>query len=1155
MSDSASARKTAPRKVAVPPGPSPERSQREASDPKSSVWVAASAGSGKTTVLTSRVMRLLLDGVSPQRILCLTFTRAAAAEMANRVTARLSLWATCNDAKLGEDIADFQGAPPKQQQLTMARRLFARVLACPGGMRIRTIHAFCQELLGRFPVEAGLPPHFAVIDETDANSLMDEVLRDRLKHWQTAPESAAGRALRHLAQELGEHGFMPAMRGILRSRAKLDAALAESGGIEPLIARMRVLLALEPGDTEESIVRAATDFAVLPREDVKQAAIWLQQGTKKYQPRGANILAWLTLSHNERSAAFESYWRCFLTKDEAPFADFGDKKLLDTYPDLERMLAREATRLQSVLERLEAARIAETGAEVLRLGNELAEAVARRKASQAALDYDDLIIRADKLLHRPGIAPWVLYKLDGGLDHILVDEAQDTSRAQWSIVEALADEFFAGTTSHNNAHRTLFVVGDEKQSIFSFQNADPEAFAEMRATFSQRLEDAKSELRPVPMHTSFRSAPTILKAVDHVFAAASARAGVTSGEIHHFPARRRADEPEKIGRVEVWPLLAAAPKEAASDGVWTLPLDYEDEHDPQAELAHRIAAKIGDWLATHEALPGMERPIRPGDILILLRNRGRFADLMVRALKKIGVPVTGVDRMHLVRQLPVMDLLALVRFMLLPEDDLNLATVLRGPLLGCSEEQLMTLAIGREGSLWQSLAAKAQSGGEFAKAANYLARWLKEADFTTPFTLLAQLLNEPCPGNAVSGRKALWARLGPDALDPIEELLNAAQDFSARHAPSLEAFVHWITAADKVIKRELDPGGGEVRIMTVHGAKGLEAPIVFLPDTTGTPRAQDVDNLLWSDDGIPLYLPRKPKTGAALHLWAAARQKQMEEYRRLLYVALTRAANRLYIGGWEQPKQHANPSECWHGLIESGLRELHEPSALTSEDNPQPIIAFADPILREIKSRMARETPAVKIILPLWARQAAKAEPGLLDVFAPSHWEAPGAAAPDSAYARGRIIHRLLQSLPGVAAAERDAAATRFLANPRHGLTPQQQDEIRAEVMGLFRPEYAPLFGPESRAEVPLTGHIDGHAVAGQVDRLCLVGDEVWIVDYKSSRPPPANAEGIPPAYLRQMEAYRLALQDIYPGKAVRCFLLWTYKAYLMPVPDKLLSR
>jgi ATP-dependent helicase/nuclease subunit A len=1141
----------------------PDATQRRASDPAASVWVGASAGSGKTTILTSRVMRLLLAGVAPERILCLTFTRAAAAEMAIRVTRGLSYWATCEDDALREALDKLQGHAPEAGQLTEARRLFARLLSCPGGMRIRTIHAFCQEMLRRFPIEANLPPHFALIEEDNARALQEDVQADLLRAASSAPEKSLGRALYRLVRDLGERGFGDAMRGILAGRARFQNAIAHAGSLDALIAEMRAALELAPEDTEENLCRAAVDDRRLPK-DILPAARHLTEGSKMFAVRGQAMLAWLELPSDTRPQAFDDYCDFFFTEKGEFYEKFADKELLKKYPDLDKTLRREAARLLSLRARIETARIADGSAAMLTLGEELLHRYETRKTAQALLDYDDLVIRAEELLRRPGIAPWVLFKLDGGLDHILVDEAQDTSRAQWNIVKALAEEFFAGRGAREERDRTLFVVGDEKQSIFSFQHADPAAFASMRDYFARRITEAEKPYLEVPLHVSFRSAPAILRAVDTVFTDPRARQGVSLEATEHHP-----HHGEKIGRVEVWPLIEPEKDKAAGEA-WALPLDYEKERDPEAELAALIAARIANWRAKKERLPGKSRAIRPGDIMILLRRRGRFADLMVRALKERKVPVTGVDRMQLVKQLAVMDLLALVQFALLPEDDLTLATVLRGPLLGLSEEQLMVLAIGRKGTLWQSLATKAARDPVLKAARDYLARWLASADFLTPFSMLAHVLNEACPARKTSGRQALWARLGPDALDPIDELLNTAQEFGRMHAPSLQAFLHWLFASEAEIKRELEKDGGaknegQVRIMTVHAAKGLEAPIVFLPDAAGTPRAQDVPKFLWDEaKGVPLYVPRKPGAGLARRLWENARQKQMEEYRRLLYVALTRAADQLYIAGCKSTRgEGENASESWYALIENALRPLHEPFAVKDEE-PAPVIAFAD---RELfvpgeATSLEKEIPA-PAKLPLWARRKAPSEPAAPKTVAPSRIglsaedrsPEPPSAPPDQRYARGRIIHRLLESLPEMEDARREDAARRFLANPQHRLAKKEQAEIAKEVLDLLRdPKYAPLFASGSRAEVPLVGRVGKDEIAGQVDRLCVREDGVWIVDYKSNRPPPAHVKDVPIAYKRQLAAYRAVLRKIYPQKPIRCFLLWTYAPKLMEIPARFLD-
>jgi len=1134
--------------LSLPPDLMPDLVQRQASDPGTSAWVNASAGSGKTTVLTNRVTRLLLEGVAPEKILCLTFTRAGAAEMANRVTRQLANWATCSDDDLRKDLDALQGVSPTPEQLPAARRLFARVLGCAGGIRIRTIHAFCQEILRRFPIEADLSPHFAVIEEGEASALQERVLKELLHDAAAAPAESSHQALAHLVQNLGEAGFAEAVRGILAERARLTESVTRAGGLQNLIGALRSELALGSSETVDGIVALASDPALHPHEALNAAAQALLKGLETCHEFGAGILKYLTMPTQQRKTAFIEYKNLFFTEAGTLRKKLTDKKTVAALPEAEEILLREGARLQKVAELLELVQLAENTEAILVFGDALIQRYEDKKAAQAVLDYDDLIIRTDRLLRRPGLAPWILYKLDGGLDHILVDEAQDTSRAQWRIVAALADEFFAGSAARAEKSRTLFVVGDEKQSIFSFQRADPEAFAEMRSYFQQRIGAAKKKYGEMPMHASFRSAPAILQAVDHVFISDRARSGVSVEPVVH-----RAFKTDKKGRVEVWPLMPAPEKEGDERGAWVLPLGYETEQDTQVELARSIANKIRGWLSRGDCLPGTTSAITAGVIMILLRRRGRFADLMVRALKATEVPVTGVDRMLLITQLPVMDLLALMQFALLPEDDLNLAVVLRGPLVGLGEEQLMELAIGRKDSLWHSLIGKASHRPDYQAVHAYLAVWLNQADFLSPFAMLMRFLNETCPANAVSGRRAIWSRLGPDALDPIDELLNVAQSFSQRHAPSLQAFLHWLMATETEIKREMDRGGGQVRIMTVHAAKGLEAPIVFLPDTASVPRTQDVPRFLWSEHGTPFYTVRKPSFGLPLNLWNHARRKQLEEYRRLLYVALTRAANELYVCGWESAKNDANADESWYNLILGALKPLHDAQKVHDVE-PRPRIAFADDDMGGIEKKMVTGRTVEKIRLPQWALQPAAIQ-GRAPTIAPSRIGAPATATPDAHFVRGRIIHRLLQSLPDLSRAQQENATSRFLANPQHGLTTEEQDNIKAEVLSVLRhPKYRLLFGSGSRAEVQLAGQVGGHFISGRLDRLCVREDGVWIVDYKTNRPPPERPEDVPEPYRLQLAQYRAVLQKIYPKKPIFCYLLWTYGGRLMEIPAHLLA-
>jgi ATP-dependent helicase/nuclease subunit A len=1147
--------------------------QRPAADPAASVWVGASAGTGKTKVLTDRVLSLMLHGTAPSRILCLTFTKAAAAEMANRLAGRLARWAVIRDADLGDELFDILGRRADPDMQARARELFARVLDAPGGMKIQTIHAFCQSLLARFPLEAGIAPHFQVLDERSAAEMLREAREAAL-----ADPALAG-DVSEVSVHAQEQSLAELLAELVRERGRIARLMAN--GFDAAEAAIYQVLGVDIEDTRDALLEAACRDSSFDLKGLQLSAQSMNDnGTKTDRLHGSKIASWLE-APDRRIEKFDEYIGAFFTEDGkgSRFKTLVYKSALDAAPGIDQVLDAEATRLIALREKLNSLTVARATAALLRLGQAVLDTYAKQKEARALLDYDDLIFGARDLLAREGAASWVLFKLDGGLDHILIDEAQDTNPEQWEVVERISAEFFSGEGAREGP-RTVFAVGDAKQSIYSFQRADPAAFTRMREFFSLRVRDAGQAWAKIDLAHSFRSSAAILLAVDAVFGQETAHDGLLFEEaaISH-----RAVRLGQAGLVELWPPAPADPEEEPAP--WAAPVSRQGAMPARARLARTIARKIWDWTrAPGEGgknadswLDAKGRRIRPGDILVLVRRRNAFVEELVRELKRLDVPVAGVDRMVLPDQLAAMDLAALGRFLLLPEDDLTLAVVLKGPLVGLSEEQLFDLAYDRgKKSLWQALAAKAEADTAYRTAHAQLSDLLARADFEAPHELFAEVLTRDWGG--ASGRARLLARLGPDANDPIDEFVSLALAYEREHAPSLQGFLHWLEAGRQEVKRDMELGQDAVRVMTVHGAKGLQAPVVILPDTMQTP--QPKQNLLWLDEdgdgqsaGLVLWPLRTSLDGpAAASSRAAHRAAQEREYRRLLYVALTRAEDRLYVCGWSM--QRAAPEGCWYKLVETALAGVAEPVEFTlgapeagGWSGPGWRLHQAQKAAPDKEQLDAESAGGATPDLPDWARRPPPPESAPPRPLAPSRpaQAEPAALSPlggdnGQRFQRGRLIHRLLQSLPDLVPDRRQTAATRFLAGAAPNLSEAARAEILEATLGVLNhADFAEVFGPDSAAEVPLVGVVDSaegpQVISGQVDRLCVSDNHVLIVDYKTNRPASADEDHVSVLYIRQLAAYRAVLTKIYPQRRIRCALLWTDGPRLMQLSDALLDR
>jgi len=1133
--------------------------QRKASHPGAHVWVAASAGTGKTHVLTARVLRLLLEGVDPERLLCLTFTRAAAAEMAQRLRRRLGEWTRLEDRALDAAIFAACGARADHRMRARARSLFADVLVLADGMPIMTIHAFCQSLLGRFPLEAGLSPHFSVIEEAQAHELL-VAARDRVIVEARSP--AAGRvteALSAIAMEVNEQGFDGLLGELISRRDHLRRLLETYGGVDGVITVLGRSLGLDPADSEAGVIESACTDA--PVDALRGLLDAFETRGGKHEQAAAPVLAeFCAAPGHARRALWEQYLDVFLTRDRTPRSPrgFPTKAICEACPDAPEILAAEIERIGAVQEKLQLVRVRRFTEAALMVGARISAFYEEEKRREGVLDYDDLIAHTRRLLERSDIAPWILYKLDAGIDHVLVDEAQDTNADQWAIIEALTADFFAGESAREGP-RTVFAVGDVKQSIFRFQGAEPREFVYARGRTAVRAEAAAMGFESITLDRSFRSSEAVLRLVDAVFEDPEVSQGLMLEEtaISH-----RAHRSLDAGEVELWPLEKGP--EAQEIEPWSPPLEQMPADTAESRLAVRVAERIYRMLAGGERLESQDRPIRPGDILVLVRRRTAFMDDLLKRLKALDVPVAGTDRMVVTDQLAVQDLMAAARFALLPEDDLTLAALLKGPFIGLSEEELFELALNRgDTSLWDSLKAHAaEKTDNLAPALRLLEGLRSVADMVPPFEFFSRLLTD------LDGRRALIGRLGGEVADPLDEFLHLAQDFEREHPPSLEGFLHWIGSGRAEIKRDMEQGRNEVRLMTVHGAKGLEAPIVVLPDTNQTP--QRGGGLLEIAPAAPTARPELPLlvwrgNSKATEVGPLAQARQMsdreedEEYRRLLYVALTRAEERLIVAGWESRANRQDPS--WYDLVAAGFDRIPDAAAEIVADGHK-IRRYR--VTQRGSVRPQPESPPAAGVaqLPSWALCPPLAEPMPSRPLVPTQGtdDEPAVASPltgggPETYRRGRILHRLLELLPELDPGQRDPAAMAYLRQPAHGLDEETAKAWYREVAAILEdPVFAPLFGPGSVAEAPISGLIGGRVVSGQIDRLSVREREVLVVDFKTNRPPPEHTEDVPAVYLRQMAAYRALLAEAFPGKEIRTALLWTAGPRLMALDEDLLA-
>ncbi|WP_171206507.1 double-strand break repair helicase AddA [Ruegeria sp. HKCCA0235A] len=1099
--------------------------QVQAARPDASTWLAANAGSGKTRVLTDRVARLLLDGVQPQHILCLTYTKAAASEMQNRLFKRLGEWAMLDDTPLLQELTDL-GVPGEigLDRLAQARTLFARAIETPGGLKIQTIHSFCASLLRRFPLEAGVSPQFTEMEDRAAALLREEIVED----FAAGPQAGL---IEDVARFVTDTGFDKLTAALTQKRNLFVQPLGWSdllhrfdlpAGFDETALLGRVFLGGEV-DLIRSMLPALTESGGNNAKAAEKLA-----GFNEARLAHLPMLEGVFLTGKGAKEPFTAKLNAFPTKP------LREGVLADRMPQLEAFMLRiEAAREQRL-----ALVAAQKTAVLHRFAAAFLPEYERRKQLRGWLDFDDLILRARQVLNDPAVAEWVLYRLDGGIDHILVDEAQDTSPDQWDVIEKLAQEFTSGEGARSGVERTIFVVGDKKQSIYSFQGADPQAFDRMQEEFGRKLAESGSKLWDSTLEYSFRSSSAILTLVDILFEN-------RSGAGFHKDSQHRAFKADLPGRVDLWPVVEKVAD--AEDGDWTDPVDRPGARHHTVILAEKVAQSIKDMIERGETIPEdgkpgqfVRRKVQPGDFLILVQRRSDLFAEIIRACKALHLPIAGADRLKVGAELAVKDLAALLSFLATPEDSLSLATVLKSPLFGWSEQQLFDLAHRRkEQFLWAALRNRAE---EFPETLSVLNDLRSQIDFLRPYDLIERILTRH------DGRRKLLGRLGAEAEDGINALLSQALAYERTDIPSLTGFLVWMQTDDLEIKRQMTGVGNRIRVMTVHGSKGLEAPIVILPDTGKRQPPRDAEIMLAG--GTPLW---KVSADASPNLISQAREearnREENERLRLLYVALTRAEKWLIVAAAGDLGKDGN---SWYQMVEAAMDRAGAAQVpgtdirrLSHGDwDALPLIDQPNTVVQQVELPDMFQHPAPDPVAP-----AGTLSPS--DLGGPKALPGDAGLDEDAAKLRGTRLHLLLEHLP---VAEKDLwpeLCARLLPDMHE----TDRHEVLSEAVTVLTAEgLQPVFAPDTLAEVPITAALNGQRMHGVVDRLILSETEVHVIDFKSNATVPDRAEDCPEGLLRQMGAYAQALAQIYPDRSIRTAILWTRTARLMWLPHDLVT-
>lgn len=1218
-----------------------------------SVWVSASAGSGKTYLLTARVLNLLLSDVEPEKILCITYTNAGASEMKERVNGKLEEWSRISDDELFKELREMIYSDTKKysdefirSKFEVARTLFYKVLQMSAGMKIQTIHSFCQSVLKKFPVEAGISSNFKVIDERDVAELLETAYKKVFIAMNGGNIGVASEE-----DEYFSDGVLAELKDVFNKVIVDNVSYASFEGLRnAIIGNRREFKKFfdfcESENSEDVLesVRYQLERVFLAKVDVESKdEVWNKflsenpfgnvlkefvSTVDEYGQKDAGARAFGNMQkmkvmysfgdddegRKNKKAYLEKYATAFLTSDFSKLkskAFLINKKMDTEFPHFLDFLMKEGERVYKLMYDLSAFDDLEYTYAVCCFAYEFIRVFQMEKALKGAMDFDDMLDLVNKLFSNPSFAGWVLYKLDGGIDHLLVDESQDTSPFQWDIINSLTEEFFGEGKGEYDA-KSVFVVGDKKQSIYSFQGADIHHFNMFRKKLKDRVVNRydAGKWQEISKNVSFRTSPPVLEIVNSVLENSEGKIGVVEaddllekdGSINEKGVAHISVNSDKAGEVILFPPLFKesdrVDKKKALEAEWEMPYEVTEKDSPSKKVAIQVADQISNMIKDKVWLGTKKKYVSASDFMVLVRKRNDFSNLLIRELFKRNIEVAGADQLSLNNYIAFDDLLGLLEFLMVKEDDLLLASVLKSPIFGFDEDDVFKLAYGRgKKSLYDCLREiSCEQGGNVEmdglftpEMKTFNEEYRKEDIVSSKFTR-AYLILEKCFEKFENGVSpydffsfilgelmvdlAFYERLGGEFEDFADEFIKLCLEFenSTYHYLGLVGFLDWVKKSNNNVKRDLSSSSvSGVKIMTCHGSKGLEAPVVIIPsvfsDSSGGGGGKvdiyfaDTNEDEFSHSSYKIPVLRHPFSFAGANgclvyseLKELKKDKEAEELNRLLYVAMTRAREKLLVFGLEKNDWYDKMNIAMDSYANVSVEELDDGNkikrivALGSDEFSESVCGGKV----EVENTMEDVNKNIDIVrnqvdLSFLINDEGEIEEEQIEMFDEDSFSEVHSILDDESVSaselpmkRGIVVHKMMEyveKFKPLSADKVEKIFDEYLRSYSDLFDDAAREKFLKNVLALYDDERFNILFENDFASSELTLAYEEGLV--RLDKLVKRGNSVFIIDFKTDEVPPKSFEDISSKYKVQLRTYKKLVSDVYPDCKVYSALLY----------------